>query len=224
MWTSCISPTGWGQPNVSLADCYSLRLLCCHLQATSLYCHCAAQLCFSWVLTSWLGNLRPPAWWAPCSLCSCCSVGTITLTTSSFRCPSLCNCLMWTQASTRQRWTWPVVHLCCIVSGSHPGVIWPYCLGCVEDQVSRRAEKGIQHLIVQCGIVALFHGSMIFMYLQLVKSNSHKTGQVHSPVFHHHHPDAESLIYTIRNKDVKKSLRHIVFKNCCGSAGTRRQI
>ncbi|XP_072794458.1 olfactory receptor 2C3 [Vicugna pacos] len=73
-------------------------------------------------------------------------------------------------------------------------------------------------------VVALFYGSIIFMYLQPAKSNSHKQGKFIALFYTIVTPMLNPLIYTLRNKDVKKALRHIVLENRCGFGGTRGHI
>lgn len=68
-------------------------------------------------------------------------------------------------------------------------------------------------------VVALFYGSIIFMYLQPAKSNSHEQGKFIALFYTVVTPMLNPLIYTLRNKDVKKALKHIALENCCGFAG-----
>uniref|UniRef100_A0A9L0J4B6 G-protein coupled receptors family 1 profile domain-containing protein n=1 Tax=Equus asinus TaxID=9793 RepID=A0A9L0J4B6_EQUAS len=65
-------------------------------------------------------------------------------------------------------------------------------------------------------VVALFYGSIIFMYLQPAKSNSHERGKFLALFYTVVTPMLNPLIYTLRNKDVKKALRQIdVGSLCC---------
>uniref|UniRef100_H0XQB3 Olfactory receptor n=2 Tax=Otolemur garnettii TaxID=30611 RepID=H0XQB3_OTOGA len=64
-------------------------------------------------------------------------------------------------------------------------------------------------------VVSLFYGSIIFMYLQPAKSNSHEQGKFIALFYTVVTPMLNPLIYTLRNKDVKNALRHIVLENCC---------
>ncbi|VCW67944.1 unnamed protein product [Gulo gulo] len=73
-------------------------------------------------------------------------------------------------------------------------------------------------------VVALFYGSIIFMYLQPAKSNSHEQGKFIALFYTVVTPMLNPLIYTLRNKDVKKALRCIVLENCCGFTGSRGNI
>ncbi|GAB5566534.1 olfactory receptor 2C3 [Prionailurus iriomotensis] len=73
-------------------------------------------------------------------------------------------------------------------------------------------------------VVTLFYGSIIFMYLQPAKSNSHEQGKFVALFYTVVTPMLNPLIYTLRNKDVKKALRHIVSENCCGFAGSLGHI
>ncbi|XP_058402907.1 olfactory receptor 2C3-like [Diceros bicornis minor] len=68
-------------------------------------------------------------------------------------------------------------------------------------------------------VVALFYGSIIFMYLQPAKSNSHEQGKFIALFYTVVTPMLNPLIYTLRNKDMKKGLRHLVLEKCCGFAG-----
>ncbi|XP_047712383.1 olfactory receptor 2C3 [Prionailurus viverrinus] len=73
-------------------------------------------------------------------------------------------------------------------------------------------------------VVTLFYGSIIFMYLQPAKSNSHEQGKFVALFYTVVTPMLNPLIYTLRNKDVKKALRHIASENCCGFAGSLGHI
>uniref|UniRef100_A0A3Q2HXH5 Olfactory receptor n=1 Tax=Equus caballus TaxID=9796 RepID=A0A3Q2HXH5_HORSE len=73
-------------------------------------------------------------------------------------------------------------------------------------------------------VVALFYGSIIFMYLQPAKSNSHKRGKFLALFYTVVTPMLNPLIYTLRNKDVKKALRRLVLEKSCGCTGTRGHI
>ncbi|XP_008588183.1 PREDICTED: olfactory receptor 2C3 [Galeopterus variegatus] len=73
-------------------------------------------------------------------------------------------------------------------------------------------------------VVSLLYGSIIFMYLQPTKSNSHEQGKFIALFYTVVTPTLNPLIYTLRNKDVKSALRHIVLENCCGFAGKWGQI
>ncbi|XP_062950561.1 olfactory receptor 2C3 [Cynocephalus volans] len=73
-------------------------------------------------------------------------------------------------------------------------------------------------------VVSLLYGSIIFMYLQPTKSNSHEQGKFIALFYTVVTPMLNPLIYTLRNKDVKSALRHIVLENCCGFAGKWGQI
>uniref|UniRef100_A0A9L0ILW1 Olfactory receptor n=1 Tax=Equus asinus TaxID=9793 RepID=A0A9L0ILW1_EQUAS len=65
-------------------------------------------------------------------------------------------------------------------------------------------------------VVALFYGSIIFMYLQPAKSNSHERGKFLALFYTVVTPMLNPLIYTLRNKDVKKALRRLVLEKSCG--------
>ncbi|XP_004697317.1 olfactory receptor 2C3 [Echinops telfairi] len=67
-------------------------------------------------------------------------------------------------------------------------------------------------------VVSLFYGSIIFMYLQPAKSNSHEKGKFIALFYTVVTPMLNPLIYTLRNKDVKRALRHILLEKCCGFA------
>ncbi|XP_046505328.1 olfactory receptor 2C3-like [Equus quagga] len=73
-------------------------------------------------------------------------------------------------------------------------------------------------------VVALFYGSIIFMYLQPAKSNSHERGKFLALFYTVVTPMLNPLIYTLRNKDVKKALRRLVLEKSCGFVGTRGHI
>ena len=68
-------------------------------------------------------------------------------------------------------------------------------------------------------VVALFYGSILFMYLQPARRNSHEEGKLVALFYTVVTPMLNPLIYTLRNKTVKKALRHIVLGNC-GFGGT----
>ncbi|XP_046505412.1 olfactory receptor 2C3-like [Equus quagga] len=68
-------------------------------------------------------------------------------------------------------------------------------------------------------VVALFYGSIIFMYLQPAKSNSHERGKFLALFYTVVTPMLNPLIYTLRNKDVKKALRRLVLEKSCGLGG-----
>ncbi|XP_075399428.1 olfactory receptor 2C3-like [Tenrec ecaudatus] len=68
-------------------------------------------------------------------------------------------------------------------------------------------------------VVSLFYGSIIFMYLQPAKSNSHEKGKFIALFYTVVTPMLNPLIYTLRNKDVKRALRHISIGNCCDFSG-----
>nr|XP_001918311.1 olfactory receptor 2C3-like [Equus caballus] len=73
-------------------------------------------------------------------------------------------------------------------------------------------------------VVALFYGSIIFMYLQPAKSNSHERGKFLALFYTVVTPMLNPLIYTLRNKDVKKAFRRLVLEKSCGFVGTRGHI
>ncbi|XP_006876146.1 PREDICTED: olfactory receptor 2C3-like [Chrysochloris asiatica] len=64
-------------------------------------------------------------------------------------------------------------------------------------------------------VVSLFYGSIIFMYLQPAKRNSHEQGKFIALFYTVVTPMLNPLIYTLRNKDVKRALNHILVENCC---------
>uniref|UniRef100_A0A8C2NKG2 Olfactory receptor n=1 Tax=Capra hircus TaxID=9925 RepID=A0A8C2NKG2_CAPHI len=68
-------------------------------------------------------------------------------------------------------------------------------------------------------VVALFYGSILFMYLQPARRNSHEEAKLVALFYAVVTPMLNPLIYTLRNKTVKKALRHIVLENC-DSGGT----
>ncbi|KAM9695058.1 olfactory receptor 2C3-like [Trichechus inunguis] len=68
-------------------------------------------------------------------------------------------------------------------------------------------------------VVSLFYGSIIFMYLQPAKSTSHEQGKFIAPFYTVVTPMLNPVIYTLRNKDVKRALSQILLENCCGFAG-----
>ncbi|XP_037679242.1 olfactory receptor 2C3 [Choloepus didactylus] len=68
-------------------------------------------------------------------------------------------------------------------------------------------------------VVSLFYGSIIFMYLQPAKSNSHEQGKFIALFYTVVTPMLNPLIYTLRNRDVKAALRHNFLENCCVFAG-----
>ncbi|KAM6224081.1 olfactory receptor 2C3 [Rhynchocyon petersi] len=65
-------------------------------------------------------------------------------------------------------------------------------------------------------VVTLFYGSIIFMYLQPAKSNSHEQGKFIALFYTVVTPMLNPLIYTLRNKDVKRAFRHNFLEKCCG--------
>ncbi|XP_006894080.1 PREDICTED: olfactory receptor 2C3-like [Elephantulus edwardii] len=67
-------------------------------------------------------------------------------------------------------------------------------------------------------VVSLFYGSIIFMYLQPAKSNSHEQGKFIALFYTVVTPMLNQLIYTLRNKDVKRALRRIFTEKCCAFA------
>uniref|UniRef100_A0A8C3WEP5 Olfactory receptor n=1 Tax=Catagonus wagneri TaxID=51154 RepID=A0A8C3WEP5_9CETA len=68
-------------------------------------------------------------------------------------------------------------------------------------------------------VVAFFYGSIIFMYLQPAKRSSHEQGKFIALFYTVVTPMLNPLIYTLRNKDVKKALRRIG-ENRCDFGGT----
>uniref|UniRef100_G3U033 G-protein coupled receptors family 1 profile domain-containing protein n=1 Tax=Loxodonta africana TaxID=9785 RepID=G3U033_LOXAF len=56
-------------------------------------------------------------------------------------------------------------------------------------------------------VVSLFYGSIIFMYLQPAKSNSHEQGKFIALFYTIVSPMLNPLIYTLRNRDVRGALR-----------------
>ncbi|XP_012607735.2 olfactory receptor 2C3 [Microcebus murinus] len=72
-------------------------------------------------------------------------------------------------------------------------------------------------------VVSLFYGSIIFMYLQPARSNSHEQGKFVALFYTVVSPTLNPLIYTLRNKDVRNALRHVVLQNCCGFTGKQGQ-
>ncbi|XP_027462597.2 LOW QUALITY PROTEIN: olfactory receptor 2G6 [Zalophus californianus] len=71
------------------------------------------------------------------------------------------------------------------------------------------------HLILyfQLFVVIIFYGTIIFMYLQPAKSGSKKQGKFVSLFYTTVTPVLNPIIYTLRNKDVKGSLRTLVIRN-----------
>ncbi|KAM9253379.1 LOW QUALITY PROTEIN: olfactory receptor 2C3-like [Dugong dugon] len=86
-----------------------------------------------------------------------------------------------------------------------------------------RSAEGRRKAIKTCSshgaVVSLFYGSIIFMYLQPAKSNSREQGKFIAPFYTVVTPMLNPLIYTLRNKDVKRALSSILLENCYGFAG-----
>ncbi|KAM9253378.1 olfactory receptor 2C3-like [Dugong dugon] len=68
-------------------------------------------------------------------------------------------------------------------------------------------------------VISLFYRSIIFMYLQPAKSTSHEQGKFIALFYTVVTPVLNPVIYTLRNKDVKRALSQILLENCCGFAG-----
>ncbi|XP_045744541.1 olfactory receptor 2C3 [Mirounga angustirostris] len=85
---------------------------------------------------------------------------------------------------------------------------------------AERWRKAFNTCSSHLAIVALFYRSIIFMYFQPAKSNSHEQGKFIALFYTVVTPMLNPLIYMLRNKDVKKALRRIVLENCCGFAGS----
>ncbi|XP_069448802.1 olfactory receptor 2C3-like [Ovis canadensis] len=85
-----------------------------------------------------------------------------------------------------------------------------------------RSAEGWRKALNTCSshvaVVALFYGSILFMYLQPARRNSHEEGKLVALFYTVVTPMLNPLIYTLRNKTVKKALRHIVLGNCVGSS------
>ncbi|XP_006893966.1 PREDICTED: olfactory receptor 2C3-like [Elephantulus edwardii] len=62
-------------------------------------------------------------------------------------------------------------------------------------------------------VVSLYYGSIIFMYLQPAKSNSHEQGKFIALFYTVVTPMLNPLIYTLRNKDVKRAFKPILMEN-----------
>ncbi|KAM5299694.1 olfactory receptor 2C3-like [Ctenodactylus gundi] len=63
-------------------------------------------------------------------------------------------------------------------------------------------------------VVSLFYGSIIFMYLQPAKSDSHEQGKFIALFYTVVTPALNPLIYTLRNRDVKEALGRLAQGDC----------
>ncbi|XP_075042429.1 olfactory receptor 11L1-like [Mixophyes fleayi] len=59
-------------------------------------------------------------------------------------------------------------------------------------------------------VVTMYYGALIFMYLRPTSSDSHKVDSVISAVYCMVIPVLNPIIYSLRNKDVKRAIRKIV--------------
>ncbi|XP_020007429.2 olfactory receptor 2C3-like [Castor canadensis] len=104
-------------------------------------------------------------------------------------------------------------------------VVLPLCLilvsyGHIAQAVLKiRSAEGCRKAFNTCSshvaVVSLFYGSIIFMYFQPAKSNSHEQGKFIALFYTIVTPMLNPLIYTLRNKDVKNAFGHIVAEDCC---------
>ncbi|XP_049634021.1 putative olfactory receptor 2W6 [Suncus etruscus] len=62
-------------------------------------------------------------------------------------------------------------------------------------------------------VVLLFYGTIMFMYLQPKNNYSQNQGKALALLYTIVAPTMNPLIYTLRNKDVKKAIRKVIFKN-----------
>ncbi|XP_057617964.1 olfactory receptor 8K3-like [Chionomys nivalis] len=78
--------------------------------------------------------------------------------------------------------------------------------------------EGKSKVFSTCGshltVVAVFYGTLIFMYLQPMSIHSFDTDKVTSIFYSQVIPMLNPLIYSLRNKDVKDSLKKTVEKLC----------
>ncbi|XP_074139709.1 olfactory receptor 2G6-like [Sminthopsis crassicaudata] len=84
----------------------------------------------------------------------------------------------------------------------------------IKSATGRRKAFGTcsSHLVV----VIIFYGTIIFMYLQPVKSRSKDQGKFVSLFYTIVTPLLNPLIYTLRNKDVKGALRKLILGKAFG--------
>ncbi|XP_006898193.1 PREDICTED: putative olfactory receptor 2W6-like [Elephantulus edwardii] len=62
-------------------------------------------------------------------------------------------------------------------------------------------------------VVSLFYGTIMFMYLQPKNNYSQNQGKILALVYTIVAPTMNPLIYTLRNKDVKKAMRKVIWKD-----------
>ncbi|XP_004586603.2 olfactory receptor 2C3 [Ochotona princeps] len=98
--------------------------------------------------------------------------------------------------------------------------------GHIAGAVARmRSAEGQRKALGTCSshltVVTLFYGAIIFMYLQPAQSSSHEQGKFVALFYTVATPALNPLIYTLRNKDVKKALRQLVLEDSCGVGGRR---
>ncbi|XP_001380611.2 olfactory receptor 2G6-like [Monodelphis domestica] len=84
----------------------------------------------------------------------------------------------------------------------------------IKSSAGRRKAFGTcsSHLVV----VIIFYGTIIFMYLQPVKSRSNDQGKFVSLFYTIVTPLLNPLIYTLRNKDVKGALKKLILGKVIG--------
>ncbi|XP_046521486.1 olfactory receptor 2G6-like [Equus quagga] len=99
----------------------------------------------------------------------------------------------------------------------------PVCIiltsyACIARAVVRmHSAEGRQKAFGTCAshliVVSLFYGTIMFMYLRPKSNYSQNQGKVFALVYTIVAPTLNPLIYTLRNKDVKRAIRKVVWKD-----------
>ncbi|XP_004697231.1 putative olfactory receptor 2W6 [Echinops telfairi] len=98
----------------------------------------------------------------------------------------------------------------------------PVCIiltsyGCIARTVMKmHSAEGRQKAFGTCAshlvVVLLFYGTIMFMYLQPKNNYSQRQGMIVALVYTIVAPTLNPLIYTLRNKDVKRAVRKVLWK------------
>ncbi|XP_007951632.1 putative olfactory receptor 2W6 [Orycteropus afer afer] len=99
-----------------------------------------------------------------------------------------------------------------------PVCIIPTSYACIARTVVRmNSAEGRQKAFETCAshlmVVSLFYGTIMFMYLQPKNNYSRNQGKILALVYTIVAPTLNPLVYTLRNKDVKRAIRKVIWKD-----------
>ncbi|XP_036045135.1 olfactory receptor 2W1 isoform X2 [Onychomys torridus] len=95
-------------------------------------------------------------------------------------------------------------------------ISYGYIAKTVLNMKSRAGQKKAMNT---CGshltVVSIFYGTIIYLYLQPGKRASKDQGKFLTLFYTIITPSLNPLIYTLRNRDMKDALRHLLLMDCC---------